>query len=105
MVEGKDHVWGQEFDFQLRPGLEFIHPISSCLSGFGEVDLRGVGWSPGETLITAITADHDEIETETTPESRRPWVLTSLPTLDSKEEASMCVSYILTPFDVSVSLL
>lgn len=105
MVAGKDHVWGQEFDFQLRPGLEFIYLISSCLSGFGEVDLRGMEWGPRETLITTTTADHYEIETETTPESGEPWVLTNLLTLVSKEEASTCVSYTLTPFGVSVPLL
>lgn len=69
-------------------GLEFIHPVSSYLSGFGEVDLlRGCR----ETL-TAITVNHYEIETETPPESGEPCVLTSLPTFVSKEEASTCVS-------------
>lgn len=46
-------------------------------------------------MITAITADHYQIETETTPESGKPWVLTSLPTL---------LSYLRSPLRVSVSL-
>lgn len=46
-------------------------------------------------MISTITADHYPIEAETTPESGKLWVLTSLPTL---------LSYLRSPLRVSVSL-
>lgn len=81
LVARKDCVWGQESDFQPRLGFESIHPITSWMSGFGQVD--PLSRFQGEILmITAITTDHYQIETETTPEFGKPWVLTSLlPTL------------------------
>lgn len=41
LVARKDCVWGQESDFQPRPGFESIHPITSWVSGFGQAGSRG----------------------------------------------------------------